>query len=328
MRVLFIALAICLICTSAPALAEPDMITPPKLTGIERQTIKIGSLKRRFVMRLPTSPCYVHKTPAPLKLPVVIVLHGALGNAWTAEFDSGMTERANKEGFIVVYPYGTGVGAKQVLFWNAGACCSLASSRRVDDVSFIRELIALLTRNYNADPSRIYVAGASNGGMMAYRLATELSHQIAAIGSVEGCMFPLAAKPTGPVSIIEFHGTADRVIPYQGGTGSLMGYKVRNIAPVAKTVNYWVAQDHCQPLAQREVRDGYVKETFIGGDGGSAVCLVSISDGGHAWPGGRCAGLFGDKPSRKLSATDQMLDFFRQHPRHDIDIAGGNLCLH
>jgi len=119
------------------------------------------------------------------------------------------------------------------------------------------------------------------------------------------------------VSVIEFHGTADSVIPYAGGTGSLMGYKVKNVLPVEQTINYWVTRDHCRKKPDKTLSDGVLKETFSGGSGGSAVCLVSIEGGGHVWPGGRCAGLLGDKPSRKVNATNEMLDFFQNHPGPD-----------
>ncbi len=248
-------------------------------------------------------------------MPVVIVLHGALGNPWSVQLDTGLTERAGQEGFLVVYPYGTGLGNKQVLFWNAGGCCALAMYNHVDDVAFIRDLITVLKRDYNADPQRIYIAGASNGGMMAYKLAAELSGQIAAIASVEGCMFPPACAPTSPVSILEFHGTADSIVPYAGGTGMHLGYKVRNVAAAGKTVDYWVSHNQCRPVPQKIWLDGIVKETYSGGNGGSEVSLVTLSGGRHSWPGGCLTRVIGNKPSRDLKATDEILDFFIKHPK-------------
>ncbi|MBS1989198.1 MAG: hypothetical protein JSS83_01705 [Cyanobacteria bacterium SZAS LIN-3] len=283
--------------------------------GRHSGSIMVGKLKRRFVIQMPDSVPPA-KPPAAAKLPVIIVLHGALTNAWTVEFDSGLTKRAGKDGFIAVYPYGTGIGPRQILFWNAGACCATASARQVDDVTFIRQLIEYLKVECGADEKRIYVAGVSNGGMMAYRLATELSGEIAAIGSVEGCMFPGHAEPDQPVSVIEFHGTADSVIPYDGGTGYKMGYKIRGILPVQRTVEYWIARNHCKPVSERQVSGRITRELFSGGHGDSAVCLVSIAGGKHMWPGGRCAALIGDTSVHTgLNASDEMMRFFAEHPK-------------
>jgi polyhydroxybutyrate depolymerase len=259
----------------------------------------------------------------------VIVLHGALSNAWSVGFDSDMSGYADRQGFIVAYPCGTGLGPRQLLFWNAGACCGPAKSNQVDDVAFVRELIELLKTKYNADPDRIYVAGASNGGMMAYRLAVELSDQIAAIGSVDGCMFPQTKVPTTPVSVIEFHGTADPVIPYKGGTGTWFVYKVRSVPPAAETMAYWVAHNHCKttPVKEEEA-DGVTRETYDDGDGGSAVALVTIKGVGHTWPGGRGAFLRGDKEAGKVKATAEMLKFFWQHPRACVSVDPGHAFRH
>jgi polyhydroxybutyrate depolymerase len=283
--------------------------------GRHSGSIKVGKLKRRFVICMPENPTRAKSASGVNKLPVVIVLHGALTNAWTVEFDSGLTKRANKDGFIAVYPYGTGIGPRQILFWNAGACCATASARQVDDVAFIRRLIEYLKVECGADEKRIYVAGVSNGGMMAYRLATEIPGEIAAIGSVEGCMFPAHAEPDQAVSVIEFHGTADSVIPYDGGTGYKMGYKIRGILPVKKTVDYWISHNRCKPESQRKVNGLVTRELFSGGDGDSAVCLVSIAGGKHMWPGGRCATLVGNASSHSLNASDEMMQFFVDHPK-------------
>jgi len=273
------------------------------------QTMQVGELKRRFVVTLPK----VKDETA--KLPVVIVLHGALSNAWSAEFDSGMTKLATDKGFIVVYPYGTGIGPKQLLFWNAGTCCATASSRKVDDVGVIGKMIDYLESNCDADPKRIYVAGASNGGMMAYRLAHDLPERIAAIGSVEGCMFRPHDMPLKPVSIIEFHGTADSIIPYDGGTGSYHGIKVHNIEKIKKTIQYWVNNNHCNPVPAREEQEGLTTESYAGGDGDSAVRLVSIAGGKHVWPGGRVSHLLLSSAGRRICASEAMLRFFLEHPR-------------
>jgi polyhydroxybutyrate depolymerase len=106
-------------------------------------------------------------------VPLVILLHGAGGNPRTVRNLTGMNELAEQEGFIVAYPQGTGVKDRQ-LTWNAGQCCGFAYKNDIDDVAFIRELIAELSSQWDIDERRVYAAGISNGGMMTQRLACEL----------------------------------------------------------------------------------------------------------------------------------------------------------
>ena len=68
----------------------------------------------------------------------------------------------------------------------------------------------------------------SNGGMMCYRLAAELSDRIAAIAPVAGTMAIAEAKPNRPVPVMHFHGTADRIVPFAGpgnGTPKFLSFK-------------------------------------------------------------------------------------------------------
>jgi polyhydroxybutyrate depolymerase len=193
------AFASVLLLSAAPCIAADKNL--PVRAGDHRGKLNIDSRER----------CYsVHVPPRLAEKPaVIIVLHGALSDAWTVAFNSNFSGYADKQGFIAVYPCGTGYGKRQLLFWNAGGCCGPAHEKEVDDVAFIRELIALMKSKYGANSSRVYIAGASNGGMMAYRAATELSVQIAAIAAVDSCMFPQAKDPSEPVSVIAINGTGD-----------------------------------------------------------------------------------------------------------------------
>ncbi|MBU6453700.1 MAG: hypothetical protein KGS72_18110 [Cyanobacteria bacterium REEB67] len=254
----------------------------------------------------------------PLKMPVVILLHGALSRPWCVDFDSEMRRYAKRQGFIVVYPCGTSAGKSGLLFWNAGGCCGPAHEHKVDDVEFIRRLLAEVKASYSVDERRVYIAGASNGAMLAYRLGVELSDQIAAIGSVDGCMWPIEKQPASPVSVIEFHGTADKVIPYRGGTGKWFFFKVKNVSSTAQTLAYWVAANRCQAAPIRRDDIGVERLLYQSGDRGSAVQLVSTKGGRHMWPGGR-ASFLTDRKSYKVKCTEEMLDFFWRHPKRNAD---------
>jgi polyhydroxybutyrate depolymerase len=143
-------------------------------------TLTYDGLERTYILHVP--PSYNERHPVPL----VISLHGGGGNAGHQRRVSDFNRLADEKGFIVVYPNGTGQRQDAILTWNGGACCGYAMTNNVDDVGFIRALIAELSNAYAIDPKRIYVTGISNGGIMAYRLACEASDVIAAIAPWRG----------------------------------------------------------------------------------------------------------------------------------------------
>ena len=246
-------------------------------------------------------------------LPVVIVLHGHGGTASKAMRLSGMNPKADAEGFLAVYPNGTSWADTPWRSWNAGSCCGYAEATGVDDVAFLRALIADLSRNFPVDPARIYVTGISNGGMMAYRAACELSDLVAAIAPVAGALSMSSCAPAHPVSVLIIHGTNDRYVPYEGGV-SPATHDDRNDPPVAETAKRWAGWNRCAVDAQEEVHGRVAHQWFPGCVEGAAVEVYTVKGGGHAWPGGRRAWLFGDRPTRELSATDAIWEFFASHP--------------
>jgi polyhydroxybutyrate depolymerase len=251
-------------------------------------------------------------------LPVVLVFHGGLGNAELMERFCGLSQKADEAGFIAVYPNGTG-RMERALTWNGGNCCGYAVQNHVDDVAFTRAVLDDLATRVKVDPRRVYATGMSNGAIMAYRLASELSDRIAAIAPVSGPMGTATCKPNRPVSVIHFHGTADEFAPFAGGSGrkSLAGIKFYS---VEQTIHAWVKADDCkeQPLTEflPDKNDGTrVKvKKYSGGREGAEVFLVVIEGGGHAWPGKKPRVNFLGKSTKTVSANDLMWDFFERHP--------------
>jgi polyhydroxybutyrate depolymerase len=311
-----------------PALASRTVLDVPRaakhLSGFHMTSINVDGIERHYGIYLPKSIAHGALVPASSslsnRLPVVILLHGASSSPSGVDFDSDMSSYADKENFIVVYPSGTPLGPSPMRFWNAGICCGPASNHGVDDVAFVRELLSHLKNEFPVDPARVYIAGVSNGAMMAYRLAVELSDQIAAIGSIDGCMFPPHKAAVDPVSVIEFHGTRDPVIPYDGGTGRWFFYKIKNVPPVAETVAYWVAHNNCHSRPIVTTDGDVVREAYTNGTNGSAVALVTTRGGKHVWPGGRSAFLAGHT-STHLMSTREMLDFFWAHPKQSLSLS-------
>jgi polyhydroxybutyrate depolymerase len=189
----------------------------------------------------------------------------------------------------------------------------------VDDVAFTRALLDDLATKVKFDPKRVYATGMSNGAIMAYRLASELSDRIAAIAPVSGPMGTVTCNPRRPVSVMHFHGTADEFAPFAGGTGkkSLSGIKFYS---VEHTIQAWVKADGCrkEPLTEAlaDTKDGTkIKiKKYLDGREGAEVVLVVIEGGGHAWPGKEPRVNFLDKSTKSVSANDLMWDFFERHP--------------
>ena len=156
----------------------------------------------------------------------------------------GLNEKADKEGFIAVYPNGTG-RLEQMLTWNGGNCCGYAMWNNVDDVGFTRALLDDLAKVANVDAKRVFATGMSNGGIMCYRLASELSDRIAAIAPVSGTMGTATCNPKRPVSVMHFHGTDDEFLPFKGGKRNQAAGTESYFYSVEHSIHAWVKADGC-----------------------------------------------------------------------------------
>jgi polyhydroxybutyrate depolymerase len=281
--------------------------------GDSERSVKVNDVARTYLVHVP--PKYDPKRPTP----VVLVYHGAFTNgAMTVHF-TGMNAKADQAGFIAVYPNGSGAGS--TLFWNAGPTRFRLADRPVpDDVAFTAKMLDDLATVANVDSKRVNATGISNGGMMCYRLAAELSDRIAAIAPVSGTTVIADPKPKRPVPVIHFHGLADKIVPYNGpdeSTARMVSYK-----SVDQTIKTWVKIDGC-PEKPKEVvqlpdtaHDGTsVTRTVYGpGKEGSEVVLYAIAGGGHVWPGRDMRIELLGKSTRNISANDLIWEFFEKHP--------------
>jgi len=278
----------------------------------EREALQHGGRTRTYLVRVPED---VARRNDPV--PLVLVLHGGGGNADNAERMFGWTEKGRREGFIVAYPEGTGRGRVAMYTWNAGHCCGFAMQNEVDDAGFIDALITQLQRQYPIDPSRIYVTGMSNGGMMSHRLGIALSHRVAAIAPVVGAVFGDEAPPASPVSAIVFNGMLDTSVPYAGGPGGGIGARAWDGTPTKPALQqgtFWAGANHCAGAPHTEDRGNVVVTTYDC-PSSRGVVLYALKNGGHAWPGGKRGTPMGDDPGSALDATAIIWDFFAAHPK-------------
>jgi polyhydroxybutyrate depolymerase len=274
-----------------------------------------GGLMRSYILHIPTG--YTGQ-PTPL----VINMHGFLSSASQQEEWSAMDPVADSENFMVAYPNGAGSPSS----WNAGACCEFVDTSR-DDVAFISAVIDDVGDKSCVAFDRVYATGMSNGGFMAQNLACNLSDRIAAIGPVAGVVgiAPADCTPGRAIPVMEFHGTADPLVPYDGGSpsASLWSVLYPNAAPptfesVPDTIAFWRNLDGCDATPQQTFSNGDATcETYSGCQGGAVVTLCTIAGGGHTWPGGSTTALpsFASSivgpMSTSINASSQLWNFFK-----------------
>jgi polyhydroxybutyrate depolymerase len=291
---------------AAPAGKALSLASPGDFPG----RLTVAGLERTWTLHIP--PGMKPDQPAPL----VLALHGAAMNAQSMASFSGLNAMADEAKFLLAYPNGTGL-AGTLLVWNSGG---LGPAReKPDDVGFIRELLDHLAGKLPVDAGRVYAAGLSNGGMMAYRLAAEMPERIAAIAAVGGTLTLTDPKPKRAVPVIHFHGTKDRIVPY-AGPDPKSGGRMKFLS-VADTIRIQVKLTGCpaQPVV-REVPDQFDDGTTVRlstygpGRQGAEVVLVDVIGGGHTWPGEQPGVSFIGRSTREISANQMLWAFFQKHP--------------
>lgn len=252
------------------------------------ETLTVNSRKRAYFLFAPSSVT----EPAP----VVIVLHGGGGEAERIR-TVGFDDLAKSEGFIAVYPQ-SAEGQ-----WNDGRAFTdrFAETATVDDVGFIRELIAKLVADGLADRKRVYVTGVSSGGMMAFRLACEIGDQLAGIAPVIALMpkgLPERCVTRQPLPLLLMIGTEDQIVPVKGGPVAGFFANRRDgddrgaVESLATTLQVWGRRNQCHGkapqrrwLPDRDAFDSTRVQVTTWPQCAAGTQLYSIVGGGHQWPG-------------------------------------------
>jgi polyhydroxybutyrate depolymerase len=242
--------------------------------------------------------------------PTLIVLHGQTSTAaWTAE-NSGFSDTAAAHGFTAVFPQGI---RKQ---WNDGREAQAAG---VDDVGFLHGLVTALVGRGLTDPKQIYLAGVSNGGMMTFRMLCEASELFAGAATVianmptriGGCCVPRKSVP-----VVMFNGTADPLVPYDGGGVGFLGGR-GSVWAAEETAEFIADVNACAtaralplPVWSR-VHVTRIEWTYC--RSGSPVALYRMDGGGHQVPGQRSfLPFFLGRGTQALNAADEAFAFFRR----------------
>lgn len=298
-----------------------QLLMPPKVVspGDFSFTMKLGGLERSYTVHVPAK--YDGRTA----MAVVIMLHGRGLTGKGAMNDTGWAEKADKVGFLAVFPEATPPDPSKPLhilenpqMWNEGSGRGHACLRNVDDVGFVNAIIDDLCSRFVVDEMRIFVTGFSAGAHMTYRLGVELSNRIAAVAPVSGLFWLNVSKLDYPVPLVCFFGTGDPVVPFRGGVFKNAWGETLTYPSCGDSVMRWVRLLGC-PDKPVEVddREGVRRVVYGPGRGGSEVVFYTIEGGGHTWPGGRSAlpeRVVG-KMTYKITATDVIWEFFQKHPR-------------
>jgi polyhydroxybutyrate depolymerase len=298
-----------------PARSKGCLIdVPPPVAGEHVDTELTSAGVKRSYKR------YFPKTTQGSAMPLVVDLHGySEGNAVHTAM-SNLGALADKEGFLLVTPLGTGA----IPFWNAVPAAGLP-----DDVQFISEVIDDASAHFCVDPSRVYVAGLSNGAFMSSLVACKLADKVAAIAPVAGLRWPDGCQPSRPVPIVAFHGTADTFVSYDGTPGAAAAnlplndetkkaFEHLTFLPIPETLAKWATDEGCADKPAEEKVSASVKLIrYDGCNGGSTVELYVVDGGGHAWPGSD----FSKSIERVVGPTTFEIDanalmwaFFKDHP--------------
>ena len=247
--------------------------TNTEFTNMNADTIIYDGLIREYILYVPEA--YDSLSPVPLMLN----FHGNGGSARGHLSDTDMTEVADIENFILVYPQGSLLDGTS--HWNPGLETPENKSN-TDDFRFIEVLIQEITSSYVIDSTRIYACGYSNGAMFAYGLACYSSDKIAAIGSVSGSMLEETLNnctPLHPMAMINIHGTSDFILPYEGLSGAY--------SSIEDILDYWTSFNHTttDPLTNSITDNGTLIEYYAyqDGDSGTSVEHYKIVEGDHVW---------------------------------------------
>lgn len=252
--------------------------------GSAVHSIVVGSLTRAYVLHVPARRP-VSKTGTALPYALLLVLHGSSATGADMEQVTSMDTLAEVNRWIVAYPNGErGEGGLFPTDWNAGSCCGAAARENIDDVAFVKAVISEIGGKLPVDKQRIYVAGFSDGGRMAHRLACVMAAQIAAIAVVSGSMKDEHCVPTKPVPLIAVHGTGDPTVPYDEESLTPPPRQVTGVgALLPPSVQFWLAVDGCT-TGTSATYSAAVTRTSFAGCTGAEVAFYSIANGVHTWP--------------------------------------------
>ncbi len=276
-------------------------------------SLMVDGEQRHYLLHLPAN----YKDDPRHPVPLVVVLHGWGQNGERIRDISKMSEKADKEGFIVAYPDAQTVyGSQDLRAWGTGN--GLRPDSEPNDVGFVRDLIADIKRQRAIDPDKVYVAGFSNGSMLGYKVAAELSDVVAAFADVSGAPSGFEQRPDSSVSLLAIHGTGDLVVPIRGrNTGTVLeSIGVPRFESLERSLAAWRERDGVNTPPRTVQLDGVTAISSTNRTTGAEVAAFILDGGHHRWPGSDDArAAYPNSVEARFPATDLIWDFFKRHPK-------------
>ncbi len=286
---------------AAPATTGGSPITAPTAspcaarraapTGQSTRTVTVASVSRSWIEYVPKG--YDGATARPL----VVTLHG-LGSDGTQQLAAtGWTTIADRDNAIVLSPNAIGEPAH----WD------LVGTRHANaDIDFVEAMLASVNERLCVAP-RLSLNGISNGSAFAAILACALGDRVSAVAFVAMTFQPRDCARTSPITVVAFHGTDDKIVPYYGGRSEVLPI---NVPAVESAIVDWAYKDGCaNKSTDQQLSSEVPKRAFIGCRGGTTVDLYIIAGGGHTWPGGAPIERLG-LTTTQINATEVMWKAF------------------
>jgi polyhydroxybutyrate depolymerase len=292
----------------------------PLSAGRNTLTIESGGRSRSAQLYIPTS--YVKDSRPSL----LVLLHGGGGSATGALNHDGWAAKAEQQNFLILAPEGLGIRPRLAAsfklnpaVWNSGQFAPNSATSTIDDVAFVRDLLDTLKPVMGYDEAKVFATGHSNGAGMTFRLGAELSERFAAIAMVAGRLAIDNPKPTKPLPTLYIVGTADPLMPLEGGEVKSPWSGAWTNRPLNEQLSIWARANQCDTTPQI-IAETSTTKTFlypsIGTEGTgrqpASLTVVLLKGHGHHWPGARetlSPSVIGPITG-SMNATDVIWDFF------------------
>jgi polyhydroxybutyrate depolymerase len=306
----------CLQCTAA----LPRKGIPETGTYERELELSVAGQQRNYLLHIPEN--FNHQKA----LPLVVVLHGAFSTAGQMEKQTGFSDLADREGFLVAYPNGAFGLFGFFQHWNAGHCCGKAQSDNIDDVGFLVDVISDIRTQLKVESSQIYMVGFSNGGMLTYRFAAEQTDLLAAAAPTAASLGGRAStsdslwitqKPKNKLPLIVFHAVDDVNVPYAGGISPKKGGE-REYVSVMESINFWIANNGCAEQSVDEIlyQNQVTHKIWPDSIDKNNIELYLLKEWGHKWPGMHFTKkLDKSEPMYGFDAAEIIWEFFKKHKK-------------
>ncbi len=253
-------------------------------TSTMTYSLTVGGLKRSYVVIAPVSGL-------PGSAPVIVMLSGD-GAPVSAEMTRDqLVPYASSDQAEIVYP--VAVHAT----WNSVDCCGYAHTHHVDDLAFMKALVPAVDPGH-ARP--VYVAGYSNGGRLAYRVACTDPGLFDAYAAVKGLPSP-GCLPGKPVTILHLASLDDPESRYKPGGKATSDDPI----PVITLVAQLREADKCPASPVVTHTGSMTLDTWSRCAAGVRLAFATWTDGKHSFP----------RPPYSVPAAAQVIwSFFTNTP--------------